>query len=227
VTGALSGGGPAGGQGGHAFGSGGHTAGEGTGTTGAPDEPNRSGAVARRPRRTTPTHLALLRLDLEALLRGRVEGDELCEISGLGPVPVRIARQLLGDAVLKLVLTRGVDVANVTHLGRGPSGTQRTAMLWGFPTCVVQGCHAVRTEADHRVPWKETRHTRLGELDALCGHHHDLKTYEGWALVAGTGRRPMVAPNDPRHPGHGASAGSERAPPDGKATSPAPTLFGS
>ncbi|MGI8758318.1 MAG: HNH endonuclease signature motif containing protein [Acidimicrobiales bacterium] len=182
--------------------------------------------VARRPRRTSPTHLALLRLDLEALLRGRVEGDELCEITGLGPVPVRVARQFLGDAVLKLVLTRGVDVANVTHLGRGPSGAQRTAMLWSSPTCVVQGCNAVRTEADHRIPWAQSRHTRLDELDALCGHHHDLKTYEGWALVAGTGRRPMVAPDDPRHPGHGPPAGSGRAPPAGEGTRPPPTLFG-
>jgi hypothetical protein len=167
-----------------------------------------------------------LRLDLEALLRGRVEGDELCEITGLGPVPVRIARQFLGDAVLKLVLIRGVDVAHVTHLGRGPSDAQRIAMMWSSPTCVVQGCNAVRTEADHRIPWAQSRHTRLDELDALCGHHHDLKTYDGWALVAGTGRRPMVAPDDPRHPRHSAYPGSGRAPPAGEGARAAPTLFG-
>ena len=147
-------------------------------------------------------------------------------------------RQLLGDAVLKLVITKGVDVANVTHLGRGPSAAQRAALLWSSPTCVVQGCNNVRTEADHRVPYAQTHHTRLDELDGVCKHHHDLKTYEGWALVAGSGRRPMVAPDDPRHPAHRlpadadgappehASPGaSERAPPAGKGTSPDPTLF--
>lgn len=150
--------------------------------------------------RRPPTYLALLRLDLEALIRGAVEGEELCEITGLGPVPVRTARQLLGDAVLKLVLTRGVDVANVTHLGRGPSAAQRIALLWDSPICTVEGCGRTRLEADHRIPWTETHHTRLDELDALCHHHHDLKTRLGWAVVEGTGKRPMVPPDDPRHP---------------------------
>lgn len=177
------------------------------------------------PCRRNPTHLALLRLDLEALLRGGVEGDERCEISGLGPVPVRIARRFLGDAVLKLVLTKGVDVANVTHLGRGPNAAQRIALLWSSPTCVVEGCIAVRTEADHRIPWSESRHTRLDELDALCRHHHALKTYDGWALVVGSGRRPLVAPDDPRHPANGPPAGADRAPPAGKGVSPTQTLF--
>src|SRR5690606_7829279 len=52
-----------------------------------------------------PQHLALLRLDIEALWRGHVEGDELCEITGLGPIPVNTAKGLLGDAVLKLIIT--------------------------------------------------------------------------------------------------------------------------
>jgi hypothetical protein len=60
-----------------------------------------------RSRRSNPRHLALLRVDLEALRRAAVEGDELCEIAGIGPVPVSVARELLGDAVLKLVITRG------------------------------------------------------------------------------------------------------------------------
>jgi hypothetical protein len=34
-----------------------------------------------------PSYLSILRLDYQALLRGYVEGDELCEIAGLGPVP--------------------------------------------------------------------------------------------------------------------------------------------
>jgi hypothetical protein len=174
----------------------------------------RSGAdgdTSEEPRRR-PTYLALLRLDLEALVRGAVEGEELCEITGLGPVPVRTARQLLGDAVLKLVLTRGADVANVTHLGRGPSAAQRVALLWSSPTCTAEGCGRTRVEVDHRIPWTETHRTRLDELDPLCHHHHDLKTYDGWALVEGKGKRPMVPPDDPRHPASRPPPG--RPPPD-------------
>ena len=42
----------------------------------------------------------------------------------------------------------------------------------------------------------------LDELDHVCHTHHDLHSHHGWALVAGTGKRPMVPPDDPRHPAH-------------------------
>ena len=68
----------------------------------------------------------VLRIDAAALQRGRVEGEELCEIAGIGPVPVSVARTLLGEAIVKLVITNGVDVANVTHLGRGRPPRRRS-----------------------------------------------------------------------------------------------------
>ena len=43
------------------------------------------GSSKQKSSRVNPKHLALIRVDLEALIRGRVEGDELCEITGLGP----------------------------------------------------------------------------------------------------------------------------------------------
>jgi hypothetical protein len=163
--------------------------------------PEAAQPCAARPRPTVnPRYLALLRVDLQAFRRGRVVGDERCEISGVGPVPVSIARGLLGEAILKLVITDGVDVLNVTHLGRGPTAAQKAALLWMSPTCSVQGCHRTRTENDHREPWAQTRHTRLDELDPLCEFHHDLKTRCGYALVTGGGKRAFVPPDDPRHP---------------------------
>jgi hypothetical protein len=149
-----------------------------------------------------PRYLALLRVDAAALRRGRVDGQELCEIAGVGPVPVSVARDLLGEAIVKLVITNGVDVANVTHLGRGPTTAQKIALMWTNPTCIAEGCHRRRIEYDHRKPWAQTRHTRLDELDPLCDYHHDLKTRLGWALVPGTGKRAFVPPDDPRHPRH-------------------------
>jgi hypothetical protein len=151
-----------------------------------------------------PRHLGLLRVDVEALRRGHVDGDELCEITGVGPVPVRVARDLLGDATLKLVITRGVDVCNVTSLGRGPTAAMRYALLWTSPTCTVEGCARTILEHDHRTgaEFKDTRHTQLSELDPLCGTHHGLHTQHAWALVAGDGKRKMVPPDDPRHPMH-------------------------
>ena len=132
-------------------------------------ETNRSPlACPARPGRTVnPRYLALLRIDVAALRRGHVEGDELCEINGIGPVPVSVARGLFGDAILKLVITSGVGMASVTHLGRGPTAAQRAALLWTNPTCAVQGCNRTRVEIDHTRPWAQTRHTRLDELDPL------------------------------------------------------------
>jgi hypothetical protein len=146
-------------------------------------------------------YLALLRVDLDALARGHIDGDEVCEIGGAA-VPVSVARQVLGDAVLKLVITRGQDVMSVTHLGRGPTAAQKVALRWLSPTCSVLGCNRTDLEHDHRRDWHITRHTRLDELDDICSHHHDLKTRKGWALVPGKGTRAMVPPSDPRHSRH-------------------------
>jgi hypothetical protein len=151
-------------------------------------------------KRPNPRHFALLRVDLAALQRGEARDDEYCEITGLGPIPVATARELLGQSILKLVITKGVDVLNVTHLGRGPSAAQRIALLWTSPGCTVEGCARTRVEIDHRIPYSTTRHTRLDECDPLCTAHHNLKHHDSWALVAGTGKRAMVPPGDPRHP---------------------------
>ena len=149
-----------------------------------------------------PRSMAIIRIDHAALQRGAVEGEEICDLPGLGPIPVRIARDLLGDAILKLVITKGVDVANVTHLGRSATMAQQVALSWQQPCCTALGCtRTFRLENDHRNDWTYTHETRLDGLDPLCEHHHDLKTLHGWALVAGKGPRPMVPPDDPRHPG--------------------------
>jgi hypothetical protein len=154
----------------------------------------------RRRRADSPSYLALLRIDFTALQRGWTEGDEVCEIAGIGPIPVNRARELLSDSVIKLIATRGEQVANVTHYRRSPNTAQRVALLWSQPTCSVAGCDHSIVQIDHRDDWHKTHRTRLEDLDPLCPHHHRLKTYHGWALVEGTGKRAMVAPHDPRHP---------------------------
>ncbi len=160
--------------------------------------------ASRKAKQGRPQHLALLRLDVEALWRGYAKGDELVEVTGLGPIPVAAARRLLGDAVLKLIITKGEAVAHVTSLTRGPTQAMRYALLWTSPTCTVEGCSRTIVEHDHRygAEYKDTRHTRLDELDPLCHSHHDLHTLHGRALVFGEGRRPMVPPSDERHPGN-------------------------
>jgi hypothetical protein len=131
-----------------------------------------------------------------------VIGEELCEIAGIGPISVRQARAILGDAVLRLVITDGIDVRNVTTLAHRPTMAMHYAMLWSNPCCVAEGCGNTILQFDHRTgtEYADTRHTRLAELDHLCTFHHMLHTRHRWALVAGDGTRPMVPPEDSRHP---------------------------
>ena len=146
-------------------------------------------------------YVGIIKIDHSALRRGSVRGDEVCEIVGLGPIPVSVARELLGDAVLKLVIAKGVDVMNVTHLGRSATVAQQVALWWRSAACTVLGCpRTQRLQNDHRLEWVNTKRTRVDELDPLCKHHHDLKTRDNWALVEGDGPRPMVPPDDPHHP---------------------------
>jgi hypothetical protein len=148
-----------------------------------------------------PRSMAIIRVDHTALQCGTIQDDETCELPGFGPIPVSVARDMLGDAILELVITKGVDVMNVTHLGRSATVAQQVALWWQQPCCKVEGCgHTFRLENDHRDDWAHTHQTRLDGLDPLCDHHHDLKTLHGWKLVAGQGPRPMVPPHDPRHP---------------------------
>ena len=138
---------------------------------------------------------AILRADLAAIRRGSTQPGEVCEIAGYGPVPVGVAREILGEAFLAVVLTDGHDVLNVTHLGRAPTAYQQTALEWAQPECEVLGCAThIRLERDHRVDWAKTRHTRLDELDRLCHFHHSLKTVLGWQLEPGRGKRRMLSP---------------------------------
>ena len=89
----------------------------------------------------------------------------------------------------------------------GPTSRALVAITHVHPdTCT----RTERLENDHGPEWRKTKHTRLDELDPVCGPDHDLKTNHGWDFVKGKGRRAMVPPDDPRHPNY-------RAPP----TSPA------
>jgi hypothetical protein len=144
--------------------------------------------------------MMLIRVDLEALCRGEIAGDELCEIAGVGPISVSAARQLLGESIVKLIITKGVDVVSVTHLGRGPTVAQGSGVVVPQPLRTVEGCCRTRVEYEHTVEWRYTRHTRVDELAPKCSFHFAQKTVHGWALVEGTGERPMVPPDHPRHP---------------------------
>jgi hypothetical protein len=136
-----------------------------------------------------PTCSVMVRVDLDALLRGDALPGEVCEIDNQGPVPVAMARDLANDSFLRLVFHRAGDIRSVSHFGRTINRTLRTALAHRDKCCVVPGCGVpYGLEIDHVVPFAEGGPTALDNLALLCHHHHHLKTYEGWTLErTGTG----------------------------------------
>ena len=168
-----------------------------------PDGPQES-KRKRKPKRTGRPAKVIARVDWSAVRRGHLHHGELCEIAGIGPVAPSVIRELIdsGDSLLAAVLTDGIEVQKVVHAGRKLTAAQRTAMEWRDPQCIVLGCdRRLRLEIDHRADYAITHHTTLDELDYHCEPHHDLKTYQGWQLEPGTGKRRLLPPDHPDHPG--------------------------
>lgn len=125
-----------------------------------------------------------VRVDHEALMRGHLELGEVCEIPGIGPIPVEVARRLAADSILSVLITDGVDVTSVAHAGRTIPATIRTALSERDPTCVVPGCDMREAlEIDHVTPFAGGGPTSLGNLARLCHWHHYLKTHQRYHLA--------------------------------------------
>lgn len=151
-----------------------------------------------KPRHTVPTKV-IVRIDWDALIRGRTDAGETCDIGGM-PVPVSVVQDLItsGNPFLTAVLTRGSDIVRVVHLGRGPNAQQRTALEWRHTGCARVSCSGGVDEYDHREPFAKVKVTTLDNLWGLCGFDHDLKSHKGFRMVDADipGKIDLIAPAD-------------------------------
>ncbi len=141
--------------------------------------------------RSEPVARAILRVDAESLRRGYVEGEEVCEIAGVGSVPARVAKALLGDSILEVVIKQGVDVVCVTTASRMIRHAVRTALMErDGARCVVPGCDQVRwLQIDHwKYDYRPGGPTVLWNLCLLCSAHHGMKTHGDYKLLGGPGK---------------------------------------
>ena len=123
-------------------------------------------------------------VNLESLRRGTAEPGEVCEIAGVGPVPVEVAREVMGDALLRIVIRDGTDIRTVVHTGRLASALQETAVLVrSGGRCERPSCDLPISEIDHTDDWRRSHVTTLDDLAGLCATDHDRKTYFGHAYV--------------------------------------------
>jgi hypothetical protein len=134
-------------------------------------------------------------VDYDALMRGHTVSGGQCEIPGIGPIPVTLARQMADDAILKVLLTKGADVATVAHAGYTIPSHLRSALEVRDPKCIVPGCDCRRNlENDHRNTFNRTRVTKLEDLGRLCRWHHYQKTFLGYTYRGGPGSWEWLPP---------------------------------
>jgi len=174
----------------------------GRGVTGPIGSGSGSGATRTGATNSRPPTTMHLRVDIAALRRGRVENDETCEIPGVGPVPLATAVNELGNALLKVIVTDGVDVRTVGHIGRAVPAPIRSALEARDTTCVVPGCDVEKgLEIDHyRVGFAQDGPTELWNLCRLCHHHHYLKTHLGYSIEGKPGEWEWNAPANEENP---------------------------
>jgi hypothetical protein len=142
----------------------------------------------------------VVRVDHSAFERGETEPGEVCEIVGVGPVPVFVAEKLSGDSVMKALIHDGTDVLAVSHLGRTIPARLRTALVELFPECAIEGCHVSRhLEIDHNTLVSEHGPTALWNLCRLCRFHHDHK-HRHHERVEGDGTNRRLVPAAGRPP---------------------------
>ncbi len=131
----------------------------------------------------------MIRVDGRALKRGYVKAGEVCDIAGVGPVPVAAVKRQLSDAYVKILVHDGVDVTTVCHVGRSVPAHVQSALETRDPACVVPGCDTGLGLENHHwdVDYAQCKTTSLKGLARVCSWHHGLITYEGWILDGGAG----------------------------------------
>ncbi|MEX1008693.1 MAG: DUF222 domain-containing protein [Acidimicrobiia bacterium] len=133
--------------------------------------------------------------DHAALVRGYVEPGERCELAGIGPIPVTVARGLLDDARVTVLAREGTDVTTISSPKRTIPAKLRRWLEATYTVCGVDGCdNQQRLEIDHIMPVEEHGPTNQENTWRICRHHHRLKTYYGWRAFGPSDARQLVPP---------------------------------
>jgi hypothetical protein len=100
-----------------------------------------------------------VRVDHSALIRGSTEAGETCEIPGVGPIPVATARAMAADAILEVLVTKGVDVVAVAHGGAlppppsaVPSKSATAPAWWRGARCAITSRSTMSTAGPSPAP---------------------------------------------------------------------------
>lgn len=140
----------------------------------------------------------VVRIDFAALMRGSVEPGEMCEIPGVGPVPVAVARDVLGSELCDIVIHHGTDIRTVVCGSRSATLALRRAVLERDGYVCVDCRSPFGLELDHFQPASITNHTIYDEYGPRCRRCHKQKSQREAATTraAGIARRRSPHPQD-------------------------------
>ncbi|MDZ4249688.1 MAG: DUF222 domain-containing protein, partial [Candidatus Nanopelagicales bacterium] len=110
------------------------------------------------------------------------------EVTGLGPVPAQVARELAADGKWRAWVR---DAASSTVISTSSTTYTPGAALARLvrarePYCRHPGCRrqSQACDLDHAVPWPKGA-TTAQNLGPLCRRHHNIKSHHGWNLDPG------------------------------------------
>ncbi|WP_169732883.1 HNH endonuclease signature motif containing protein [Haloechinothrix halophila] len=115
-------------------------------------------------------------------------GDDGAELSGYGPLPGPIAREIMTrpNSVWRKVLT---DPGTGAPMDLGATRRRPTQAIRDFVAvrdveCTVPGCHrpAQRCDFDHRIEWQHRPDTSSDNGAPKCEYHHYLKSQPDWHI---------------------------------------------
>jgi hypothetical protein len=145
-----------------------------------------------------PPRKIVMRIDLEALVRGELAHGGEASIDGAGHVAVSLVQSYLDKAELSLIVKRGIDVCSIYSLKRHIPAVVRAALEERDRHCVVPGCTSTfHLQIDHRIDFAKRGPTAMFNLSRLCAFHHQQKTSKGYRLDKVDGRwrwRPPAGP---------------------------------
>ncbi len=145
----------------------------------------------------------MIRIDAAAIRRGRAAAGEVCEITGVGPIDVAKAVDLLGDATVRFLVKNGHDIASVATTTRyRPPELEVAVLEKGGWECANRTCsNTAYLEWEHEDDYARSRDTSYINGNPLCGCCHDRKTYDGWQIVHfADGTLELVPPDPPNDP---------------------------
>ena len=173
----------------------------------------------------SPRAVLNINVDFPSFAAGETVPGGYCEIPGLGPVPVALARSVAPDAIINLIVRQGVDVKALVTRSQSVTPRMQIALDAMYPTCGERNCDVRHGLENHHITdYSLVHETRIDNIVPLCPYHHDLVTYRGYTLIRGPDQLVDLAAPDQQPDQEPGDQVLDRSPPDSSRLDPEITV---